>query len=107
MSISGRKQVHCGEQGWNAEGLPKQSPVNSHGAQSVGIFGESLSCFWSLRRHDMIFHRKTAVGQHDGVAQTAAQRRGLLIGVSLVNSHHRTMWIAGKRQEKLFDRGAF
>ncbi|MDS9468883.1 AraC family transcriptional regulator [Paracoccus sp. MBLB3053] len=77
----------------------------SRGKDSLGCSTAELLVDQAAFSRDMVFRRKTASGNFRNHVQTPASDRGLLIGVSLTNGHHRRVREANRPRNQTFDRG--
>ncbi|WP_171060653.1 AraC family transcriptional regulator [Poseidonocella sp. HB161398] len=74
-------------------------------ADSLGCARAQLSRDEALSAGGLVFRRKSAAGPHRASVATPAQERGLLVGMSLVDGHHRRNTRRGQRGGRVFDRG--
>ncbi|MDT1063611.1 AraC family transcriptional regulator [Paracoccus sp. CPCC 101403] len=80
-------------------------PQRATAMDSLGCSTASLSADHVLCTEGLTFRRKSAAGTYRSRVATPAQDRGLLVGVSLVDGHHRRGGEARRRQDRIFDRG--
>lgn len=73
---------------------------DSLGCATATLFRDEVLCL-----PQMVFRRKTATGRHVSHVETAAQDRGLLVGISLTDGHRRVGGSPGRGREYRFNRG--
>ncbi|MTH79148.1 helix-turn-helix domain-containing protein [Paracoccus aestuariivivens] len=90
---------------------PDMHGAASHSGSRAG-FKDSLGCATAALARDeviclphMVFRRKSAHGRHKSHVDTAAQDRGLLVGLSLTDGHQRAGGLPGRTKTHLFDCG--